>query len=466
MLRTQIKTNQAVQQIPLHTLEPSKLIDQITAEYLDFDGFARIQNNDVTYLFLEPIKKVSSLPSTNLNYTYTTSLEAAYSHLRFEESDKSICIPFFAGFISFEYYKKIESAIIDTMSKGDSTLEATPDFIFYSYATTICYSAKNKSLLCYKREPESKPFWDFKLPSLKAKFEFTKKILRPSFKQYSDFLANHSNFSRKNYISTIDYIKDCISDGDVYQVNLSQQFQIPTNLTALELFHRAKNSNSVPYFSFISYDTAETHRQIISASPELFFSTSKISGELKAICSPIKGTSSRGKDSITDNIFKERLRNSKKNFAELAMIVDLLRNDLGKIANIGSVNVTEHAKLYTYDTLHHLVSSITALLPTDCTVIDLLNALFPCGSITGAPKIAATNLINKLENKPRGVWTGAIGYFNGNDESNFSVAIRTLTLCNQIIEFNSGGGITILSKSEEEYDETIVKSLCWQSLFY
>ena len=260
-----------------------------------------------------------------------------------------------------------------------------------------------------------------------------------------------SSFSKKKYFQAIKKILDYLRAGDCYQVNLSQRFETATQETAWEIYQRLKTISPAPYSAFLDCGPF----QILSASPELFLEA-RADGTL--ITKPIKGTRPRGKMAEEDAKLKEELQTSPKDKAELLMITDLERNDLGKICSPGSVKVTQLQNIETFAQLHHLVSTIEGQRRADKDIIDCLIALMPGGSITGAPKIRAMEIIKELEPVNRGVYTGAIGWIGADNTACFNIAIRTLVIQNQKNYFSAGGGIVIDSDPEKEYEETLTKA--------
>ncbi|MEA1968876.1 MAG: aminodeoxychorismate synthase component I, partial [Thermodesulfobacteriota bacterium] len=242
-----------------------------------------------------------------------------------------------------------------------------------------------------------------------------------------------SNFSKPEYINAVEKIIEYIKAGDIYQVNLSQRFTAQFKGDSYSLFLECFKKNPAPFFAFINADD----HQIISTSPERFI---KRDGE-KIETRPIKGTLPRGQDPLEDKKLAEKLLKSFKDDAELSMIVDLMRNDFGKVAKGGTVRVKEHKMLEPYDNVFHLVSVVTALLDKDKTSIDLIKAAFPGGSITGCPKIRAMEIIDELESVKRHIYTGSIGYLSFHNTMDLSIAIRTATVFHKELSFSVGGGI-------------------------
>lgn len=272
-----------------------------------------------------------------------------------------------------------------------------------------------------------------------------------------------SDLDQSSYESAICKIKDFICRGDTYQVNLTREILVESygNPVAAEIFLRLRRNHPVPFAALM--DRGED--QVVSASPEQFF---RIEGRT-IIASPIKGTRKRGKTAVDDKNLMMQLSNSEKERAENIMIVDLMRNDFGRICEFGSIEVKKLCEIETYSTLFQMVSTISGKLRDNVAFSDVLTALFPCGSITGAPKIRTMQIIEALEPSSRGLSMGAIGYHMANPDfahgllsaenlTNCSVAIRTMNISRRNIRFKVGGGIVIDSEPSAEYEETNLKS--------
>lgn len=264
-----------------------------------------------------------------------------------------------------------------------------------------------------------------------------------------------SNFSKTDYVSTVERAKAYIASGDIYQVNLSQRLSISSDLLPAELYTRLRQLSPVPYGAYLHCDNF----QVLSASPERFlhFLPSSRAVETR----PIKGTRPRGLTPELDRKLAIELLHSEKDLAELLMIVDLERNDLGRVCEIASIHVPERVALESYSNIHHLVATVRGTLRRNADRIDLLKSCFPGGSITGAPKIRAMELIDELEPTDRGVYTGAIGYFGFDGTMDLNIAIRTCILKNGRAYFHVGGGIVADSEPEAEYQETLDKASSW-----
>jgi len=259
-----------------------------------------------------------------------------------------------------------------------------------------------------------------------------------------------SNFTHDEYIKAVDRVREYIAAGDVFQVNLSQRFESDLPYPPYELYKRLRMVNPAPFASYLNFQGVT----IVSASPERFL---KVQGDLVET-RPVKGTKPRGRDPVEDQRLAQELRQSAKDRAENVMIVDLERNDLGRVCHYGTVKVTELAILETFPTVFHLTSTIVGRLCQGKSNIDLLKATFPGGSITGAPKVRAMEIIDELEPTKRSVYTGSIGYLSFNENLDINIVIRTFLIKEGKAYFQVGGGIIYDSDSEAEYMETLDKA--------
>ncbi|MFB0526037.1 MAG: aminodeoxychorismate synthase component I [bacterium] len=259
-----------------------------------------------------------------------------------------------------------------------------------------------------------------------------------------------SNFSRPDYLDAVERAKEYIRAGDIFQVNLSQRFVCSRMTLPFIIYEKLRRINPAPFASFLNFPELS----IVGASPERFL---RISGR-RVQTRPIKGTRPRGGDSLEDSQLARELLESEKDKAELIMIVDLERNDLGRVCEYGSVRVPKLITLETYPTVFHLVSTVEGVLKEDKDHIDCLRACFPGGSITGAPKIRAMEIIDELEPNQRGVYTGSIGYIGFNWETDLNIVIRTMVMTGGKIYFHAGGGIVADSDPATEYEETLHKA--------
>jgi para-aminobenzoate synthetase component 1 len=258
------------------------------------------------------------------------------------------------------------------------------------------------------------------------------------------------NLSRADFCTAVQRVRDYIASGDVYQVNLSQRARCAYDGDSVALYQALRRGNPAPYGAYLDFGDW----QLISTSPEQFLQKTGRQLETR----PIKGTRPRGTDAETDRQHEAALRVSQKDRAELLMIVDLERNDLGRVAEFGSVQVEGLYKLEHYARVIHQTARVKATLTACKDIYDVLAALFPGGSITGAPKIRAMQIIEELEPTRRGAYCGSIGYIGFDGDAEFNIAIRSLHLKDGQLDYQVGGGIVWDSDPEDEYQETLDKA--------
>jgi len=259
-----------------------------------------------------------------------------------------------------------------------------------------------------------------------------------------------SNLTREQFISAVARAQDYIQHGHIYQVNLSHRLSAECGLTGWNLFERLAEISPAPFSAFL--DCGDF--QLASSSPELFL---RLSGR-HIVTRPIKGTRPRSSDLTRDAQLTYELQTSSKEMSELVMITDLLRNDLGRVCEFGSVQVPELVRLERYAQVQHLVSTVEGRLRSGVTHFHAFASCFPGGSVTGAPKIRAMEIIDELEPITRGPYTGALGYLGFNRESQLSIIIRTAIAKGGRAHFNVGAGIVADSNAAAEYDETMAKA--------
>lgn len=315
----------------------------------------------------------------------------------------------------------------------------TPDLLLKRYSLLIAFDHQTgEEELVVRRElsQEEKQILDAAFSAKEQKESITQ-------------LRSKECESKDSYLQKIVQIQEKIREGDVYQVNLSQQMVFCGEHDPFSLFCALHKKNPAPFSAYIQ----NKEFSIISSSPERLLE--KRGDTLEA--RPIKGTMPRGKDKKEDREQKEKLSSSEKEKAELLMITDLMRNDLGRVSVPGSVEVLELFRLESYTNVHHLHSVVKAKSDKDKHPVEILRACFPGGSISGCPKLSAMQFITEMEERPRGVYTGSIGYFSPNGDFDFNIAIRTLISSGDEIEVQLGGAIVIDSNPELEWEETFHK---------
>lgn len=354
------------------------------------------------------------------------------------------------GYFSYDlglYLENISSAQEDDLGLPDLFLG------FYDTIITLDHAAK-KLFISSSGFPETNYLLAKKKAEhrLKQCLRYLSEIERNNSNLKNRIDTNNltSNFTRGKYLRAVNRAKDYIKKGDIYQVNLAQRFQAKTKASPPDLYERLRTASPSDFSAYL--DCGDF--QILSSSPERFL----YSDGRKVISRPMKGTRPRAQNPTDDQRNKRNLLQSAKDKAELLMIVDLLRNDLGRVCEYGSIKARPLRRLEAYSTVYQTTAGIEGILHKDKDRLDLLKACFPGGSITGCPKIRSMQIIAELEPQRRGIYTGALGYFGFNNTMDFNILIRTILQKNDMLCFHTGGGIVADSNPQAEYDETLVKA--------
>lgn len=358
-----------------------------------------------------------------------------------------------AGFFSYDlnqYLEKIKSSQQDDMEFPDCAVG------FYDVVIAFDHELKRGWIFSSGYPLQDHETWK---SLAKERLEWMVKKIKNCHLEQSeaspaiqDNLLIYSNFSKDTYQAAVEKVKEYILAGDVYEANISQRFHaiLPENFQPILLYKKLGAINPAPFAAYLSF--ADT--TIVSASPERFLKLTDHFIETR----PIKGTRKRGVTALEDETLAQELLYAEKDRAENIMIVDLLRNDLSIVCENHSVKVPKLCGLESYATVHHLVSVVTGKLQKRFNAIDLLRATFPGGSITGAPKIRAMEIIAEIEPTKRGPYCGSIGYIGFNGDMDLSITIRTFAIKNNHITFQAGGAIVMDSDSLVEYEETLTKA--------
>lgn len=260
-----------------------------------------------------------------------------------------------------------------------------------------------------------------------------------------------SNFTKSKYIKAIKRVKNLIREGYTFQANISQRFSARVGAAdPVQIYKKLAQANPAPFAGYFNAGNF----QVLSSSPELLFSKEKSKIETW----PIAGTRPRGKDKKEDLMLERELRNSEKENAEHMMLVDLERNDLGRVCEFNSVRVSSLAHIEKYARVQHIVSHVIGKLRKEADLSGILRAVFPGGTITGCPKVETMKIISEIEKSPRGPYTGGLGYVSINGNMQFNILIRTLLLHQGVLSWQAGGGIVADSDPASEYDETLHKA--------
>ena len=356
-------------------------------------------------------------------------------------------VPFAGGALGYWGYDLARRMFnLPNIARNTTTLSAmTPDMAIaiYDWAFVLDHQQHTAQLVSHQRFAETSAL----LPQILRRLQGNAALPENSFRVHGKII---SNFTPDSYATAFATVQNYLQAGDCYQINLAQRFSAAATGDALGAYLTLRNLSPAPYSAFLNFP----YTQILCASPERFLRVQNGMVETK----PIKGTRPRSPDAQQDNQLANELRNHPKDRAENLMIVDLLRNDLGKICVPGSVRVPKLFEIESYANVHHLVSTVEGKLAEGRDALDVLRDCFPGGSVTGAPKLRAMQIIEQLEPHRRGIYCGSIGYvgFDGNMDSN--IVIRTLAYSSDEMHCWAGGGIVADSDMVAEYQETLDKA--------
>ncbi len=345
------------------------------------------------------------------------------------------------GYFGYDLARRLER--LPALALADLEL---PDLAvgLYDWAVVVDHGKRQSHLVCAGRDERSLDEWD------RIRASVLGGAAASARRPFHVLSAVASNMDRGDYRRAFERIKRYLHDGDCYQVNLAQRFSAPAEGDAYGAYRTLQKLNPAPFSAYLCLPEGA----VLSTSPERFLEVRGGRVETR----PIKGTRPRSPNPARDRALALELRASAKDLAENLMIVDLLRNDLGKSCALGSIRVPALFEVESFETVHHLVSTVTGRLAAGRHALDLLQGCFPGGSITGAPKLRAMQIIEELEPHRRGVYCGAIGYIGFDGSMDLNIAIRTLVYQNGWIHAWAGGGIVMDSDAEAEYQETLDKA--------
>lgn len=351
------------------------------------------------------------------------------------------------GYIGYDIIKQYER--ISDNNPDDLQI---PDAVMMFYKKIIGYdNLKHKVICIYNMFPEDEISFEevqMEIQNMSKKIKTNNGL--HALKENKSPANIVSNFKKEEFCKMVEDAKEYIARGDIFQVVLSQRFTADTDENPFNIYRRLRGQNPSPYLFYIDFGEF----QITGSSPESLVSVYKN----KVITNPIAGTRPRGKDEIEDLKLKNELINDEKEIAEHSMLLDLARNDIGKISKFGTVNVDKLMKIELYSHVMHIVSEVSGVLGGNYDCFDALKTCIPAGTVSGAPKIRAMEIIDKLENTRRGCYAGAVGYFSFDGNMDTCIAIRTLVIKNGKAYAQAGGGIVYDSIPENEYDESLNKS--------
>jgi para-aminobenzoate synthetase component 1 len=394
-------------------------------------------------LHLERLRQTSCLPKGSRNEILQgDSFEALRKMVLDYGFTSKVPVPFFGGFAGlFTYDYGCQFVGVKQTVFDDYQL---PEFVFAFYDKVICFDHQEQKIWYLA-------LGDTDMEAERVLEQILVDVQKPvALRGVGTVGELSANLGEEQYVSKIDQLKKYLQQGDTYQTNFSQRFFADADVDPWKIFFKLSKITPAPFGSYFEFPEF----QVVSCSPELLV---RKRGKVVETW-PIKGTVPRGKNKSEDDRLVARLLHSDKNEAELNMIVDLERNDLGKVCETGSVKVSAHREVQMYSHVIHTVSKVTGMLRSDSDIFDLIRALFPGGSITGCPKKRTMEIIDQLEDFKRGVYTGSAGYMSLNGDMDFNILIRTLLFKDKKVYFHSGGGIVIGSDAAEEYQESLQKA--------
>tara|TARA_B100000965_G_scaffold183326_1_gene153033 strand:+ start:1471 stop:2937 length:1467 start_codon:yes stop_codon:yes gene_type:complete len=363
---------------------------------------------------------------------------------------------FYGGYVGFFAYESAQYAEerIESLPKKDSKFdEHMPDIYLVKSEKLIVYDNLNKTMKAIYNSDPSITSYEEAIKTLNKIEDSIDQLAEHkdlSYATVSGEFKFESNFTKSEFITSVNRIKDYIEDGDVMQVVLAQDFHRPFDGDSFKLYSALRELNPSPYMYYFNLDECE----LVGSSPEILVRVEDDNITLR----PIAGTRKRGKNEEEDKYNEQDLLSDPKELAEHLMLIDLGRNDVGRISEIGSVRLTEKMVIERYSHVMHIASNVVGKLSKGLSFTDVLKATLPAGTLSGAPKIRAMEIINELEPSSRGIYGGAIGYISWNGNIDTAIAIRTAVVKDKKIHVGAGAGIVADSDPEKEWQECIQKS--------
>ncbi|NCX29701.1 MAG: anthranilate synthase component I [Proteobacteria bacterium] len=359
----------------------------------------------------------------------------------------------YVGFFAYESARYAEKKIADLPAKESKFQEHMPEIFLVKAEQLVVYdNFKNTAQVIFNADPSKHSYEIVKnqINEMKASFSSASTLEEITFKDPKSLKHFESNFKKEEYLEAVNKVKNYIKEGDVFQVVLAQDFYSKFDLNPFDLYRAIRKLNPSPYMYFLDLEEC----QVVGSSPEILV---RLEND-KLTLRPIAGTRKRGNDPEEDKQNEDDLLNDPKELAEHLMLIDLGRNDVGRVSEIGSVKVTDKMVIEKYSHVMHIVSNVVGTLSKDLDYLDALKASLPAGTLSGAPKIRAMEIINELEPSSRGIYGGAIGYISWNGNVDTAIAIRTAVIKDKMIHVGAGAGIVADSIPENEWLECIQKS--------
>ncbi|MGM0369800.1 MAG: aminodeoxychorismate synthase component I [Bacillota bacterium] len=431
------------------------MIEKITTELSAFELYTIFKDEEHSFILDSNLNNkygrysfISANPFEVLKYDRESAqpLEELETKLKQYKIDNQTDLPFIGGAVGYLSYDLCHC--IEKLPQQAEEKIKVPDLYMGLYNWVLVVDHRRDEVYFASPDLDCSKEKEIKLEVIDKIEKFSTQVRQSSATTKPTKLK--SNFSRGSYIKAIEQAKAYIKTGDIYQVNLSQNFWGKIKCSSYQLYQNLREISPAPFAAFLNFSEVD----ILSNSPERFIKVRDRMVETR----PIKGTRPRGVTPEEDQRLQEELLTSEKDKAELLMIVDLERNDLARVSEMGSVEVPQLYQLEEYANVSHLVATVKSKLKENASIVDLIKATFPGGSITGAPKIRAMEIIDQLEPTQRNVYTGAIGYLGFDGQLDLNIAIRTIVKQEDQINFQVGGGITWGSNPAEEYQETLDKA--------
>ena len=389
--------------------------------------------------------------------TSSKPLDVIADHIKKQKALKEKDMPRFyggyVGFFAYESSKYAEKKIFDLLDKPSKFDEHMPEIYLIKAEKLIVFDNFSKTVeVIVNVNPQQKKYEDA-LKDLEQLTELLNEEDQQSFQELKEVKNNFafsSNFTKEDYLSSVEKIKSYIKAGDVMQVVLAQDFFAEFKHDPLELYRAIRKLNPSPYMYYLNFGDCN----IVGASPEILV---RLQDE-EVTVRPIAGTIKRGSSEEEDKILAEKLINDPKEIAEHLMLIDLGRNDVGKVAQFGSVKVTEKMIIEKFSHVMHITSNVVGRLKDELTYLDAMKASLPAGTLSGAPKIRAMEIIHELEPSSRGIYGGAVGYISWDGNMDTAIAIRTAVIKDGLIHVGAGAGVVADSVPENEWQECVQKS--------
>ena len=359
----------------------------------------------------------------------------------------------YVGFFAYESSQYAEAKIAMLPEKGSKFAEHMPDIMLVKAEKLIVFDNLNNSTQIIFNACLQSMTYEFACSQLDEIENLISKSISleaDNFKEITNTFEFHSNFTKAEYLAAVSTIKNYIAEGDVMQVVLAQDFSANFDLDPFDLYKAIRELNPSPYMYYLNLDEC----QIVGASPEILVRLENQEVTLR----PMAGTRKRGKNLVEDKSNQSELLNDPKEIAEHLMLIDLGRNDVGRVSEIGSVKVTAKMIVEKYSHVMHIVSNVVGRLISGLNYFDVLKAALPAGTLSGAPKIRAMEIIHELEPSSRGIYGGAIGYIGWNGNMDTAIAIRTAVIKDKTIHVGAGAGVVADSVPENEWLECRQKS--------